>query len=271
MIKYSVLASGSTGNSIYIGTTNVNLLIDAGLSAKRIAASLQQIGMSIDCIDGILVTHEHDDHVRGLGVLARRHNIPIYANSKTMEKLPNSLGVIDEACKKIITTGEPINFADLLVESFPISHDAAEPVGYIFRLEDKKLVVVTDLGYVSQRIKEKLKGANVYIIEANHDVGMVRMSTYPWSVKQRILSDVGHLSNEASGEALIELITEATEEIYLAHLSKENNMQELARLAVKNILDEHGITADQVRLMNTYPDKPTKLAVIEDKTQKLAL
>lgn len=271
MIKFSVLASGSTGNAIYIGTNNINLLVDAGLSGKKIEASLQEIGLSLKMIDGILLTHEHVDHVRGIGVLARKYKIPIYANFSTLTNLPKSVGNIEDSYKKTFATGAQLQLADLLVENFPISHDAVEPVGYIFRNGELKLSIATDLGYVSQKIKDKIRASNILIFEANHDVGMLRMSSYPWSVKQRILSDVGHLSNEAAGEALVELITEETEKVYLAHLSKENNLQELARLAVKNILTENGISEDKTKIMDTYPNKPTKLQILSSNKREFAL
>ncbi|OEF99687.1 metallohydrolase [Vulcanibacillus modesticaldus] len=267
-MKYSILASGSTGNSIYIGTDEYNLLIDAGLSGKKIEMGLEKIGVSPKDIDGILITHEHDDHVKGIGVLARRYQIPIYANAKTFENLPSQIGEIDDSLKRILETGTVKEFGKLQVESFAISHDAAEPVGYVLRKENLKLSVVTDLGYVSQKIKDKIIGSDAYIFEANHDVQMLRMSSYPWSVKQRILSDVGHLSNEASGEALAEIITEVTQKVHLAHLSKENNLIELARLTVKNILEDYGITEEDVKLLDTFPDRPTSLEILDRKKVK---
>lgn len=262
MIKYSVLASGSTGNCIYVGSEHYNFLIDAGLSGKRIEAALQTVGVDIKNIDGIFISHEHDDHVRGVGVLARKYNIPLYANKRTLGNLPASVGSIEDSLKIVFETGTVKSFANLNIETFEISHDAVEPVGFVITDSDSKLSVVTDLGYVSAKIKEKIKGSDVLIFESNHDVNLLRMSSYPWSVKQRILSDVGHLSNETSAEALAEVITKNTQRIYLAHLSKENNLIDLARLTVKNILEEYGITEEDVKLMDTYPNKPTQLETI---------
>lgn len=259
MIKYSILASGSTGNSIYIGSKDCNILIDAGLSGKRICESLDKVGVSISSINGILVTHEHDDHVKGLGVLARKYKIPIYANEETLNNLPKSVGNIEDSLLKVIETGKENNFGSLCIESFPISHDAVNPVGYTIKSKDIKISLVTDSGYVSEKIKNKIKGSNVYIFETNHNIEMLRMSSYPWSVKQRILSDIGHLSNESAGEALAEVITSDTKKIYLSHLSKENNTLEIARVSVENILREYGIGENQVKILDTYPDRPTKL------------
>lgn len=271
MIKYSVLYSGSTGNSIYIGTETHHLLVDAGLSGKKIEEGLKQIGVDPNQIDGILITHEHDDHVKGIGVMARKYDIPIYANMKTLDHFPTHVGKIDEALKNVFDTGSVKEFGNLKIESFGISHDAAEPVGYTFFQDDQQLSVVTDLGYVSQKIKNKIKGSDAYIFESNHDVELVRMSSYPWSIKQRILSDIGHLSNEDSGEALAEIITSQSQKVYLAHLSKENNLQELAKLTVKNILEDYGITEEDVQLMDTFADKPTKLETLEKRTEKVKI
>lgn len=262
MIKYSILASGSTGNSIYVGNEKFNILIDAGLSGKKIEESLNQIGVNPKLLNAIFITHEHDDHVRGIGVLSRKYNIPIYANLKTLSNLPANVGTIDDELKKVFDTGSIQRFETLEIESFGISHDAAEPVGYVIKEGNTKLSIVTDLGYVSNKIKEKINGSDAFIFEANHDVHMLRMSSYPWSIKQRILSDVGHLSNEASGEALAEVINSNTQKVYLAHLSKENNLLELAILTVKNILEDYGITENDVKLMETYSDKPTALEKI---------
>lgn len=259
MIKYSILASGSTGNSIYAGNGEKNILIDAGLSGKKIEEGLSKIGVNPSDLDGIFITHEHDDHIKGVGVLSRRYKIPLYANEKTLESLPNYIGEIDDSLKTVFDTGAVLDLGDLQIETFGISHDAADPVGYILREENVQLSVVTDLGYINTKIKDKIKGSDAYVFESNHDVGMLRMSSYPWSLKQRILSDVGHLSNDAAGEALAEIITGNTNSVHLAHLSKENNLIELARLTVKNILEDFGITEADLKLLDTYPDKPTPL------------
>lgn len=265
MIKYSVLASGSTGNSIYFGSEDQHYLIDAGLSGKKVEAGLQKVGVDPKQLDGIFITHEHDDHVKGVGVLARKYNLPIYANEKTLDSLPNSVGKIDDSLKRIIDTNNIVEFGNLQIESIAISHDAADPVGYTIREEDLQLSVVTDLGYINKKIKQKIHGSDAFIFEANHDVEMLRMSSYPWSIKQRILSDVGHLSNEASGEALVDVITSDTQKVYLAHLSKENNLPELAKLTVKNILEDYGITEEDVQLMDTYFNDTTALEILKEK------
>lgn len=262
-MKFSILASGSTGNAIFVGTERTGVLIDVGITGKQAEAAMQEAGIHPGEVKAILVTHEHSDHVKGIGVFARRYGIPIYANQKTWRELDGLIGQVREDQRQLFEVGEIKEFEDLTVQSFGISHDAAEPMGFCFYCGNKKLSVATDLGYVSDKIKETIRGADAYIFEANHDVEMLRMSSYPWSIKRRILSDVGHLSNEAAGIALTDILGGQAERVYLAHLSKENNMMELARLTVKNILEEKGMkVGDDVHLRETYPHKPTKLEYV---------
>lgn len=262
-MKFSVLASGSTGNAFYIESEETRLLVDAGLSGKQIEGLLEQIGRSARDLNGILITHEHSDHIRGVGVLARRYQLPVYANEKTWEQLEQQIGNIMDEQRCFLQVGETLQMADLMIEAFGTSHDAAESMGYCFYEGETKVSFTTDLGYVSQKIKDTIQGSDAYIFEANHDVEMLRTCSYPWSTKRRILSDVGHLSNEISGEALSEVLEGRGEYVFLAHLSKENNMTELARLTVKNILEEEGwIESEQFHLMDTSPIQPTRIKEI---------
>ena len=259
-MRFSILASGSSGNSILIETERTKVLIDAGLSGKQIEGRLQGVGVNPTSLDAILVTHEHSDHIKGVGVLARRYQIPVYTHEKTWRELDRLIGEIPEDQRFIFDDGEVRHFADLDIESFGTSHDAAYPMGFCFHHGQKKLSLATDLGYVSQKIKDKIKDSHVYIFESNHDVEMLRMGHYPWNIKRRILSDVGHLSNEDAGIALCDVLGGNKEKVYLSHLSKDNNMMELARLTVKNILDEHGLVTDKdVLLLDTSPVQPTPL------------
>lgn len=257
-MKYSILASGSSGNSFFIRSQKTRLLTDVGLSSKRIETLLKGIGEDPSLLDGILITHEHIDHVRGLRVFAKKFNIPIYLNYGTWKAVSAQLEEVDPKNVTIFPAGDRHTFGDLTVESFPVSHDAAEPMCFTFFDGEKKISYVTDLGYVSDRIKEQIFGSHVIIMEANHDVGMLRMGSYPWNVKRRILGDTGHLSNESSAEALSEVIDQRTERVYLAHLSKENNMIDLARMTVTQYLQEEWLPiGDRIRLFDTYPDKTT--------------
>ena len=263
-MKFSVHASGSTGNALYIESEQTRILVDAGISAKQLTMRLQQLDVDASTIQAIFVTHEHIDHVKGLGVLARRLQIPVYMNEPTWRHLPSSVGEIPEPLKNVMETGASLEFKDLLIESIPVSHDAAEPVGYQIHHGKEKLATVTDLGYVSSRIIDFLQGVDTLIWESNHDVEMLRMGSYPWNVKRRILSDTGHLSNEDAGEALAEILKGMGENVYLAHLSKDNNLSELAHLTVKNILEETGLkTGRDVHLWTTYDDRPTPLREVK--------
>lgn len=255
-MRFSVLASGSSGNAFYIETEKTRLLVDAGLSGKQMDKLFSEVAVDPTKLDGILVTHEHTDHVKGLGILARKYDLPIYANDKTWHAMEKGLGKITTDQRFHFEANTVKTFGDLDIESFSVSHDAVDPMFFAFHQGDKKVAIVTDLGYVSERIKKTIEGANAYVFEANHDVSMLQMSSYPWSVKRRILSDSGHVSNEDSGLALSEIFTNKTERIYLAHLSRDNNMKELAKMSVDQVLQERGIKAN---LFDTDPASPTAL------------
>ncbi|WP_042220907.1 MBL fold metallo-hydrolase [Oceanobacillus manasiensis] len=255
-LRFSVLASGSTGNAFYIESEKERLLVDAGLSGKQMDNLFSQINIDPETLTGILVTHEHSDHIKGLGIMARKYNLPIFANEKTWKAMEHSIGKIGVDQKFHFNMEQVKQFQDLDIESFGVSHDAAEPMFYTFHHEGKKVALVTDLGYVSERIKKTVEDADAYIFEANHDVSMLRMGRYPWNVKRRILGDSGHVSNEDCGLALTDIISNRTKRIYLAHLSLDNNMKDLARMSVDSVLQERGITLD---LRDTDPKSPTSL------------
>ncbi|TMN22248.1 MBL fold metallo-hydrolase [Lentibacillus cibarius] len=255
-MRFSVLASGSTGNAFYIESDQEKLLVDAGLSGKQMDRLLGEIKIDPSALSGILVTHEHSDHIKGLGILARKYRLPIYANEKTWQAMENAIGTIALDQKFHFGVEEVKTFGDIDVESFGVSHDAAEPMFFTFRHNGKKVALVTDLGYVSERIRKTVEDADAYVFEANHDVEMLRMGRYPWNVKRRILGDTGHVSNEDCGLALSEIISNRTKRIYLAHLSQDNNMKDLARMSVHHVLTERGINLD---ICDTDPKTPTLL------------
>src|SRR5690625_1693897 len=237
-IRFSVLASGSSGNAFYIEHKENKLLVDAGLSGRKMEQLFSQINVSPEKLTGILVTHEHSDHIKGLGVMARKYKLPVYANEKTWRAMEKSIGELHTEQKFHFAPNSVQSFGSLEVESFSVSHDAADPMFFNFRAGGKKVTLITDLGYVSEKIKATIADANAYIFEANHDISMLRMSTYPWNVKRRILSDYGHVSNEDCGLALCDVISDETKRVYLAHLSRENNLKELARMSVHQVLRE---------------------------------
>lgn len=265
-LRFSVLASGSSGNAFYIESNQARLLVDVGLSGKQMDKLFQEAKVDPRKIDGILVTHEHSDHIKGLGILARKYNLPIYANDKTWSKMEKSIGKITLDQRFHFEANKVQTFGDIDVESFSVSHDAADPMFFAFHHGNEKVALVTDLGYVSDKIKDTIKDANAYVFEANHDINMLQMGHYPWSVKRRILGDYGHVSNEDSGLALSEVISDRTERIYLAHLSKDNNMKELARMSVDQVLKQRGI---DIELCDTDPGKATSLYEI-NKSNKIS-
>lgn len=262
-LRYSVLASGSTGNATFIATDQAKILIDAGLTGKQLESLFEQIGEHPQALDAILVTHEHSDHVKGLGVLARRYSIPVYANAKTWTEIDRLCGEIHKEQKFHFEREQRMMFKDIEVQSYGVSHDAIEPMAFCIYHQGKKLSLSTDMGYVSEKIKDTLRDSDDIIFESNHDVSMLRMGRYPWNIKRRILSDTGHLSNDAAGEALAEIISDRTKRIYLAHLSKDNNMVDLARMTVQQILEQNDIeVGKELNLYDTHPDKPTKLVAV---------
>lgn len=256
----SILASGSTGNSVYIETNQIKLLVDAGLSGKKIENLLESIGREAKNLDAILVSHEHSDHIKGVGVLARRYNLPIYANAKTWKAMENKLGKLKTEQKFIFEKEKVTTLADLDISSFGVSHDAVDPQFYSFHKNDKSFVILTDTGYVSDRMRGMLKNADCYLFESNHDVDLLRYGSYPWHLKQRILSNKGHLSNEDGALALAEMVGDNTERIYLGHLSQENNVKDIARMTAHDILTEKDCGVDhQFWLYDTDPAEATSL------------
>lgn len=265
-MRFSILASGSSGNAAVIQTKEVTLMVDAGLSGRKLDQLLAEREIQGEQLDGIFVTHEHSDHIKGLGVLSRKYKLPIYANEKTWQAMSKHIGQIDDEQRKIIETGQSISFGSLIVNSYPISHDAADPMGYCFVEGDRKVSLATDLGYVSPKVKEMVQNSDVLILESNHDVEMLRFGRYPWNIKRRILSDVGHLSNEAAGEALCQLVSENTRRVYLAHLSQDHNLMDLAKMTVNTICKERGFHLEnrKVELKETYYDRPTLWDHLDD-------
>jgi phosphoribosyl 1,2-cyclic phosphodiesterase len=262
-MHFSVLASGSTGNAIFVETDQNSFLVDAGLSGKQMEALFQKIDRNIKDLTGILVTHEHSDHIKGIGILARKYGLPVYANEKTWKAMDPLIGNVPLDQKFEFGMEKVQSFGSMDIESFGVSHDAAEPMFYTFHHEGRKLVLVTDTGYVSDRMKGIISNANTYVFESNHDVDMLRMCRYPWSIKRRILSDVGHVSNEDAAIAMSEVFGDQTNSIYLAHLSKDNNMKDLARMSVSQTLESKGIkVGEQFDLLDTDPKIPTQLVAV---------
>ncbi|KKB37439.1 MBL fold metallo-hydrolase [Bacillus thermotolerans] len=262
-MRFSVLASGSTGNAFYVETDKQSFLVDAGLSGKKMESLFSEIDRKMENLSGILVTHEHSDHIKGLGVLARKYKLPIYANEKTWQAMEPLIGQVNAEQKFAFDMETVKSFSGLDIESFGVSHDAAEPMFYVFHHEGKKLVLITDTGYVSDRMKGIIKHADTYVFESNHDVQMLRAGRYPWNIKRRILGDFGHVSNEDAAIAMSEVIGDKTKSVYLAHLSQDNNLKELAEMSVAQTLEMKDMPVGvQFQLHHTDPKTPTILTEV---------
>lgn len=241
MIKFCSLFSGSSGNSIFIATEKTKLLIDAGLSGRKIIDALHSIGEDPSELDAILITHEHVDHIRGAGIISRKLDIPIYANENTWASMEPALGPLNVKNRMCFSTGEEFEISDICVKAFPIPHDASEPVGFNLFAEDKKVTVATDIGHITKQLLECMDMSHLLLLEANHDIEMLRIGPYPWPLKQRIQGDTGHLSNEMAGKVVAYMAERGTRMFLLGHLSKENNFPELAYQTVVNALTEKNI------------------------------
>lgn len=238
-IKLCVLASGSSGNCTFLGTPTTRILIDAGLSAKQTAVRLAEIGEKVEELDAICVTHEHGDHIKGIRVLQKKYGIPVYANAGTIDGIRNAKqgGEIES---RQFTTGSSFKINDLLIEPFSVPHDALEPVGFIACAADRRIGFATDIGIVTNLLREKLRQCEIIIIEANHDEGLLHEAPRPWALKQRILSNQGHLSNRASAALIADIAGEQLKHLFLAHLSGDCNSPRHARVAFEAVLEDAG-------------------------------
>ena len=229
------IASGSSGNCIYIGSEDHHILIDAGVSCKRMEQGLKSLGLTPADIDAVVLTHEHSDHIKGLGVAARKYGIPVYATDGTTlaVKSMKNLGEIDGGLFHSVRADRNFRIGDLEIFPFYVSHDAAEPVAYRVECAGRSAAVATDLGVYTDYTIDHLRDVDVLLLEANHDIRMLEAGRYPYYLKSRIAGELGHLSNETAGKLLCRLLHDCTRHIFLGHLSKENNYPELAYETVK--------------------------------------
>ncbi len=246
-MNFCILASGSKGNSIFVETEAVRILIDVGLSARQIENRLREIHVEPESIDAIVLTHDHNDHVRGVGVFARRFNVPVYGHPQTLDNITHLL----RGQETLVPWHEPFRIADLHLTPFPLSHDSDPTVGYSIDHQGRRLVICTDLGVISSVVKEHVSRANALLLESNHDPELLMQGPYPWHLKERIASRVGHLSNHNAGVLLREVWNGYLERVILGHLSEENNRP---TLALETVLDYVGNALE------------AHLSVIEQKT-----
>lgn len=259
------LFSGSSGNSIFLSCGGVRLLVDAGMSAAREEAALREIGVDVRELDGVLVTHEHVDHVRGLGVLCRKYGLPVYANEGTWNGILQRESGIPQRCRRVFYTGEDFYIGAMSVHPFPIPHDALEPVGYTLSCQGLSCGIATDIGHIEEGWMRAVSGCQALVIEANHDVEMVERGPYPLRLKKRILSRHGHLSNVDCAKALVKLAGAGTRAAFLAHLSADNNLPELAYNTVCGALTEAGYdVSGAISVSVARRDRVSDMAVLED-------
>ncbi len=264
-MRCSVLASGSTGNAVYVEAGDTRILVDAGIGWRQLDGALKGISVAGVDLDALLVTHEHSDHIKSVGSIVKKWKLPVYTSEGTWSHLSKLFLEDDPVLPRTIRSGTPFSLGEIVVEPFSLSHDAEEPLGFCFYSGEEKMVLATDLGYVSDKIKSMTKGAHTYIIETNHDVEMLRAGPYPWHLKRRILGDKGHLSNGSAAEYLQDVITEQTEHVYLAHLSEHNNRPDLARETLSQALSSHQYPFyERVSLHHTSPKQATELRSVRE-------
>ena len=252
-VKFTILGSGSAGNCAYLETDDTRLLIDAGFSGRQIRQRLAAIGRAPEGIHGILLTHEHSDHSQGLASLCAKMRIPIYCNRLTQEAIESQLEARFDG--RIFATGTTFEVGDVMVDTFSVPHDAYDPVGFLLRTSAGTIGFLTDLGHATKLVIERVRAANVLVLETNHDLKLLQEDTRrPWSIKQRILSRHGHLSNVAAAEVAERIVSPALRHLYLGHLSRDCNRPELARQVVSERL--HKIGASQICIESTSQDLP---------------
>ena len=255
-MEIHILASGSTGNATLIRMGDAKILVDAGISARRIKKALDAVGTAVEDLDAVLVTHEHRDHVCGLPTMVKKYRVPVYARPAAWAAMDDDGmgGAIPAECRRSMTAS--FDIGGVKAEAFSISHDAADPVGFSFFHGRHKCSVATDLGFVTETVKSALALSDVLVLEANHDIDMLRQGSYPWFLKKRIMSNRGHLANTDAGWTLARLARKQHCHTFLAHMSQENNRPELAEETVAGILAEQGCRLDEeVSLALTFPDQ----------------
>lgn len=238
-MRFCSIASGSSGNSTYIGSDSTHILVDAGVSCKRITEGLMTLCIKPEELDGIFITHEHSDHISGLNVLIKKYQIPVFATKKTIHVLREMKKFVgyDEQLIQIVEPDRIYQLGDLEIHPFRISHDAVDPVAYRIQGEKGKMAVATDMGHFDDYIVENLKNVDVAVIEANHDIRMLECGNYPYHLKRRILGDKGHLSNENAGRLITRILHDKIRHLFLGHLSRENNHPDIAYHAVSHEID----------------------------------
>ena len=262
MFKFCSLYSGSTGNSLLIQSDKNKILIDAGESCKKIEEGLSNINIDVNSLDAILVTHEHSDHIKGLGTLSKKHNIPVFANSGTWNSMVEQKNKIAMENINTFKTNEEFRIGDFFITPFNIPHDATEPCGFNICYKNNKISIATDLGHITDDILYHLTNSSFIMLEANYDPEILKCSPYPYTLKRRISGPDGHLSNDLAGQLISDLMKSGLKQAMLGHLSKENNFPELALKTVYDELSNANISKEDVSVTIANRDYPSKLIKI---------
>lgn len=242
-LRFQSFGSGSSGNCYYIGNASNGILIDAGVGVRTIRRCLRSIGLDFENIWGVFVTHDHSDHIKAVGPLGEKHRIPIYSTQQVHEGIQKSYCVTEKlySSRKFIEKGETIEIGEFRITAFPVSHDATDNVGYTVEYKEKRFTFATDLGFIGDEVADHLVNADYMVLEANYDVQMLEQGTYPIYLKNRIVAQTGHLSNDQAGLFLAKNFNIRLQHIFLCHLSRENNLPELAYTTIQNHLEQNQI------------------------------
>lgn len=261
--KLTILGSGSSGNAAFLECGKTAILIDAGLSGRQIRERLKQIGKSIENLSGIIISHEHHDHIKGLAIVAARNDIPVYTNRYTSQAICD-FHKDEKFDFRIFHTGSDFNIGDIGIHVFPVPHDGIDPVGFTFETNEGKIGFITDLGHVTKLVVERVRSVNVLVVESNHDVQMLQENPHrPWSLKQRILGKHGHLSNESAAELVEQVVDVQLQHLILAHMSQECNKPDLALRVMRKKLDEVG--AHHIQVQHAFQDRLARTVVLKNR------
>lgn len=260
MFNFCSLYSGSTGNCLLVQTAETNILIDAGISQKKIQSALESFSLSFEDINAIVVTHEHSDHVQNVGSISKKYNIPVFINIETLNAMPSQKEKILDENKKIFVPNKRFKINDLELLGFNIPHDAANPCGFNIYHDDKKITIATDIGHMNDQLLSNLKDSSFILLESNYDPDILKYGRYPYKLKERILGPKGHLSNDTSAKTIAKLAkNHLLKNAMLGHLSKENNFPELALKTVTDELESQNITSKDIHITVADRNSPSKL------------
>lgn len=263
MLNFCSLYSGSSGNSLFVESSHTKLLVDAGVSSKKIEKALSDIKVDPTSLDGILVTHEHIDHVQGLGTFSKKFNLPVFVNQETLDAMPKQRDKIESNLIKTFKISDKFSIGDLDIKPFSIPHDAINPCGFNIWKDHKKISIATDIGHMTNDILKELEESLFIMLEANYDPEVLRCSSYPFTLKSRIAGPIGHLSNEIAGKTISYLLNSGLKYAMLGHLSKESNFPELAyQTVIDEVISNDSANKDEINLSVASRDSHSKLITI---------